>query len=117
MLFRSVADRFEDALDEAEESDDPEAIARALRALRRFSGDAVEVTPDQQGRIVIPAVLRNYADLHDEVVTNGVLRRAEIWNKQRWEAEESQADEDLRITATTRGVARGRRRDRQPEAQ
>src|SRR5690606_4196202 len=110
-----VADRFEDALDEAEESDDPEQIARALRALRRFSGDAVEVTPDQQGRIVIPAVLRKYADLQDEVVTNGVLRRAEIWNKQRWEDEESQADEDLRITATTRGVARGRSRDRSSE--
>lgn len=42
--FDRVAARFEDALDEAEEADDEEAIERALKALRRFMADASEVT-------------------------------------------------------------------------
>lgn len=107
--FDRVAARFEDALDEAEEADDEEAIERALKALRRFMADASEVTPDQQGRIVVPAVLREYAGLRDQVVTNGVLRRAEIWARDVWEADEAASDEEVARTARTRGLTRGRR--------
>jgi len=106
--FDKVAARFEDALDEAEAADDDEAIRKALKALRRFTADAVEVTPDQQGRIVIPAVLRAYAGLESEVVTNGVLRRAEIWAKERWEADEDESDQEVARTAARRGLTRGR---------
>lgn len=115
--FRRVAARFEDALDEAEASGDDDQLFKALRAIRRFSGDAIEVTPDQQGRIVVPAVLREFADLQGELVTVGVLRRAEIWNRQRWEGDTDAADDDVRTTALRRGVTRGQRRDREPEAQ
>ena len=111
--FRRVASRFEDALDEAELADDDEAIRRALKAIRRFAGDAAEVTPDQQGRIVIPQVLREYAGLTDQVVTNGVLRRAEIWSRDRWEADEDESDAEVARTASRRGLTRGR--DRAPE--
>ena len=110
--FDRVADRFEDALDEAEELGDDVAIRKALKALRRFTADATEVTPDQQGRIVVPAVLRDYAGLRGEVVTNGVLRRAEIWARDRWMADEDASDVEVASTATRKGLTRGRPRDR-----
>lgn len=39
---------------------------------------------DKQGRILLPAVLREFAQLEKEVVLVGVLERVEIWNKQKW---------------------------------
>ena len=58
--------------------------AEALDTMRRFVGDAVEITPDQQGRIVINATLREYAGLGSEVVITGLIRRAEIWDRDAW---------------------------------
>ncbi len=52
--------------------------------LRTFMAHAAEVTPDQQGRVVIPQVLRDYASLGTDVVVNGRRDRAEIWAKARW---------------------------------
>ncbi len=115
--FERVAGRFEDALDEAELADDEDAMEKALLALRRFTADASEVTPDQQGRIVVPAVLREYAGLTDQVVTNGVLRRAEIWSKERWEADEAASDTEVARTARTRGLTRGRSRPQATESE
>ena len=57
-----------------------------MDAFRVFMAHAAEVTPDQQGRVVIPQVLRSYADLGSEVVVNGRLNRAEIWAKDRWDS-------------------------------
>jgi MraZ protein len=39
---------------------------------------------DKQGRILIPAVLREFAALEKDVVLAGVLGRVEIWSKERW---------------------------------
>ena len=49
-----------------------------------FSG-ACEVEPDKQGRILIPANLREFAGLDKDVLIIGASNRAEIWNKQKWE--------------------------------
>jgi MraZ protein len=43
-----------------------------------------EGTPDKQGRIGIPAHLRDYAALERDVVVIGVRDRLEIWNPDRW---------------------------------
>ena len=40
---------------------------------------------DKQGRILIPANLREYADLEKEVTIIGVGNRIEIWNRERWD--------------------------------
>lgn len=55
------------------------------RALRRllFSG-AVELTIDRQGRILIPAYLRDYASLDGEVLIAGMETFLEIWEPSHW---------------------------------
>lgn len=55
--------------------------------LRRWMcAGAAEVTPDKQGRILIPANLREYAGLQtgEEVAVVGAGRKAEIWSKALW---------------------------------
>ncbi|OGW75435.1 MAG: cell division/cell wall cluster transcriptional repressor MraZ [Omnitrophica bacterium RBG_13_46_9] len=52
---------------------------------RLFFSGTVEVIPDKQGRILIPAYLKNYADIKKEIMIIGVSNRIEIWSKNRWE--------------------------------
>lgn len=57
------------------------------RTLQRFffSG-AAEVEPDKQGRILLPQHLREYAGLDKDVMVIGASNRAEIWDREKWEA-------------------------------
>jgi MraZ protein len=57
----------------------------ARRFNRLYFSGAVEITPDRQGRILIPQYLKNYADIKRELVIVGVSSRMEIWSKKRWE--------------------------------
>ncbi len=55
------------------------------RAFARYMlAGAAEVEPDKQGRILIPQVLRAFAELDKDVVLIGVASRVEIWNKDKW---------------------------------
>ncbi len=54
---------------------------------RYFLGAAVECPVDGQGRILIPAALRNEAGLNREVVLSGMLNFFEIWSKERLDEE------------------------------
>ncbi len=49
-----------------------------------FSG-AVDEDLDNQGRILIPDYLRNYASLKKQLVINGLFNRLEIWDKNIWQ--------------------------------
>ena len=53
--------------------------------LRVFLSGAVDQEPDKQGRILVPQMLRDYANLGTDVVVIGVGTRAEIWNSKAWE--------------------------------
>jgi len=75
--FDEMSDRLADSV---------EAGVAPKDTLRAFMAYAAEVTPDQQGRVVIPQVLRDYAELGSEVVVNGCRDKAEIWDRARWEA-------------------------------
>ena len=61
---------------------------KKLRALFAYAADC---EPDGQGRILIPAKLREYAGLTKEVVVVGSFDRAEIWSAERWAAIENEA--------------------------
>lgn len=57
------------------------------RDVQRFLyATAVEASPDKQGRILLPARLREHAGLEKEVVAIGVMSRVELWSKEAWEA-------------------------------
>lgn len=53
----------------------------ARKFMRFFFGGACECEVDKQGRILIPANLREYAQIDKDVVSVGVYSRIEIWNK------------------------------------
>ena len=56
----------------------------ARKFSRFFFAGAASCEVDKQGRILLPPVLREYADLQKDVVLVGVLSRVEIWSKDRW---------------------------------
>lgn len=67
-------------------------VARSLtdsriRDFRRriFSG-ATDLSPDRQGRILIPPYLRDFAKMESEVIVAGMYEYIEIWNIPTWEA-------------------------------
>ena len=68
----------------------------ARNYVREITANAVEVSPDKQGRILIPGWLQEAASLQGTVVLNGVIDRVEIWDPEEFQravhesAEESQ---------------------------
>ena len=57
----------------------------ARKFVRFFLAGAAEAEVDKQGRILIPNVLREFAELIKDVVLVGVGSRIEIWGKERFE--------------------------------
>ena len=57
----------------------------ARQFVRFFLAGATLAEVDKQGRILIPAVLREFAGLQKEVVLVGVASRVEIWSKEKWD--------------------------------
>ena len=66
----------------------------ARQFARFFLSGAQYVTVDKQGRILLPAVLREFAGIEKEIVLAGVVSHIEIWSKERWQAESSYDDMD-----------------------
>jgi MraZ protein len=59
----------------------------SARSFARFLfGGAFEVEPDRQGRVVLPAALREEAGLNGEAVVVGMRDHLEIWQPARWAA-------------------------------
>ncbi len=66
---------------------------RQARQLQRyFLAGATTCEIDKQGRILIPAKLREHAKLEKEVVFVGVLGKIEIWSKELWDANDDYGD-------------------------
>ena len=66
----------------------------ARQFVRFFLAGATEAEVDKQGRILIPNVLREFAELIKDVVLVGVGSRIEIWGKERFENEAGFEDMD-----------------------
>jgi MraZ protein len=66
-----------------------------VRNFRRLVfAEAVDLTLDTQGRVLVPPDLRRYAEIEREALVVGVDTSIEIWSPQRWAAVEASLDTD-----------------------
>lgn len=72
----------------------PLAKSEARAFVRFLFSGASECEVDKQGRICLPALLREYAKIDKEVVVIGVSNRVEIWSKENWDSYINQAEVD-----------------------
>jgi len=77
----------------------PMASGNARQFTRLLFSGATECELDPQGRINLPANLRQYAGLDKEAVVVGVSNRVEIWSKAGWEEYCKKAEESFAETA------------------
>lgn len=61
-----------------------EPRSRAIKQL--YLGHACDVGLDTTGRILIPPMLRKFADLDKQVVLTGMGNKLELWDQARWDA-------------------------------
>lgn len=74
-------------------------ISKSAPLNRFFFAGAAEAEPDKQGRVLLPAHLREYAGLDRDVTIAGVSNRAEIWDSERWEKQNEQLTAESIATA------------------
>ena len=66
--------------------------------MRYLHRNAVQVTPDSQGRIILSRELLAYAQIDKSAVIVGCSTYAEIWSYENWQAElEGESAEDIRL--------------------
>lgn len=70
----------------------PMSDPKARRFSRFFLAGAAEVEFDKQGRILLPAHLREYAGISNAVVVAGVYNKIELWNEAAWEKQSADVD-------------------------
>ncbi|HIV23773.1 MAG TPA: division/cell wall cluster transcriptional repressor MraZ [Candidatus Merdiplasma excrementigallinarum] len=66
----------------------------ARQFTRFFVAGATPCELDKQGRILLPATLREFAGLDKDVVLAGMLNRIEIWSKDKWTENNACGDMD-----------------------
>lgn len=66
--------------------------AREFR--RRIFSGAVDLTPDKQGRVLLPVYLREFANIGSDVVVTGMMDHLEIWNGDAWQPVREAAESD-----------------------
>ena len=71
---------------------------------RFFVSSANTCELDKQGRILVPATLREFAGLEKDVVLTGNINRIEIWSKENWHEE---LDEDTGELMNASEIAEG----------
>lgn len=62
----------------------PLSSRQARDYIRVFLSGASDELPDKQGRVTIPAPLREYAGLGRDVAVIGAGTRAEVWDLESW---------------------------------
>ncbi|MGD2063243.1 MAG: division/cell wall cluster transcriptional repressor MraZ [Nitrospirota bacterium] len=72
----------------------PSQEPEVMLFVRLFVGTATEVELDAQGRFLISQPLREYAGLDKEVMVVGLTKRIEVWDKERWLAQQPKTPAD-----------------------
>ncbi len=72
------------------------ALTSKMRRLNRaFFATAFSTRIDGQGRVALPAPLRDYAAIGDDAVVAGANTYLEIWSKELWEEEKAISQEQI----------------------
>ncbi len=79
---------------EAKVAEMPQFDPNVVRLRRLYVSAAVDCDLDKQGRVLVPAHLREHAGLTREVVWAGVGSKAELWASERWADATEMSPED-----------------------
>lgn len=85
----------------------PISNEQARAFTRHMLSGAIEVEPDAQGRIMIPAYLREFAFSGKTVVFAGLNTRIELWDETKWreyQSKTAQTANELAATLTPFGI-------------
>ena len=77
---------------------------QSRRAKQMMRGYATDCQLDTHGRILVPAELRNYAQLDKQTIILGQGNKFEIWNRVNWE---EQRDHYLSLVGDDKGTPTG----------
>lgn len=72
---------------------------QAIDFRRLFFGSVAEVRPDRQGRMSVPAHLRDHAGLDKDAVLIGVDDHLELWSREAWRAFQEKRDPEYKQMA------------------
>lgn len=87
-------------------------IQSETRETQRFLlGSASNIELDAKGRFILPAYLRDYAKIEDEVVFIGLSRYCEIWDKGRWEEYRKHLEKNIDTISQRLVDKEGRKKD------
>ncbi|OGP30871.1 MAG: division/cell wall cluster transcriptional repressor MraZ [Deltaproteobacteria bacterium GWA2_57_13] len=73
----------------------PKFERRMILFQNYYLGGACECVVDKQGRILIPPLLRQYANLKRDVVLVSALEKFRVWNQEAWKKMFGEAEEKL----------------------
>ena len=86
-------DAFERKLDEMESIVDRSPQDRAM--VRAWASGSTELELDRQGRVGIPAYLREFARLESAVLIHGAITHIELWDPEEWAVRGVPGDAEL----------------------
>ena len=81
-LFLLPKDQFDNILNKV--ANIPMFDTAAQLSLRSLFSSALIVEEDSQGRFLLPASLKSFAEIQKEIIFVGVGLRVEIWAKEKW---------------------------------
>lgn len=102
-LYVFSAREFEQLTDKISQA--PISSKAARDFLRSLLSGATDEVPDKQGRVTIPAMLREYASLDRDLAVIGMGNRAEIWDLKVWN--DTQAARDAAFSEIAEEVIPG----------
>ena len=84
----------------------PSFDLQAQRSIRKILSLASEVEPDEQGRFILPANLKDFAKIDKNIVINGAGSKVEIWSEEKWDSYRAieNFDQELAEIGTKYGV-------------